>query len=346
LLIAETMLLAGLVYAAAAAQPKTSADKIFQVLGFSEEEREGLQRGEIVSHDVKELSDKELAITMAVLVPASLADLLDFARSGKELEINRDILSHGLLGDGEIDASAFQDAGFTASEAHEVRNLFEVEPGSKFNLSQPELRRFAELRKRFLAKGCDQDPGCASAIVSTLREVLRDRLKGYREHGLSGIEPYAREAGKAANPAAELRSATKATQFLAREYPQIFEAFLNYPKGDQSGIENRFLWLKQKVQDRPTFILAHRVLCVRDEMAFAAERQFYVGQSYNSLQILYGLVPTAGKTLVFYLNRTSTDQVAGFPTGTRHSLGRKIMEKEIRRLLEEVLASLGSRPKR
>ena len=76
------------------------------------------------------------------------------------------------------------------------------------------------------------------------------------------------------------------------------------------------------------------------------ERQFYVGQSYNSLQILYGLVPTAGKTIVFYLNRTSTDQVAGFPTGTRHSLGRKIMEKEVRRPLEEVLASLGSRPKR
>jgi len=88
--------------------------------------------------------------------------------------------------------------------------------------------------------------------------------------------------------------------------------------------------------------LAHRVLCVRDGMAFAAERQIYVGQSYNSLQILYGLVPADGKTLVFYLNRTSTDQVAGFMTGTRHSMGRKIMEKEVRKHFEDVLASLGS----
>ncbi|PYQ10125.1 MAG: hypothetical protein DMH00_11785 [Acidobacteria bacterium] len=55
-----------------------------------------------------------------------------------------------------------------------------------------------------------------------------------------------------------------------------------------------------------------------------------------------GLVPADGKTLVFYLNRTSTDQVAGFMTGTRHSMGRKIMEKEVRKHFEDVLASLGS----
>jgi hypothetical protein len=349
MLMTCTLWLASLVAAAAPAPPPTSADKLCQALGFTAREREGLQRGEIVAHEVKELSDKELAITMAMLVPASLTDLLDFARSGRELAIHRDILAHRVLGDGtagDFDAKAFQDIGFTASELGEVRDLFEVEPGSRFNLSQEDLQRFADLRKRFKAKHCDQDPACTDAVVSILRAVLLDRLNGYRERGLSGIEPYSREAGKSSNPAEELRNATKAAQFLAHEYPQIFDAFLNYPKGDQSDIESQFLWLKQRIQDRPTFILAHRVLCERDGMAFAAERQFYVGQSYNSLQILYGLVPTEGKTLVFYLNRTSTDQVAGFPTGTRHSMGRKIMEKEVRKHFEEILADLENQPKR
>jgi hypothetical protein len=329
--------------------PVTPSDKIFQSLGFTAEEREELRRGEIVSHAVKELSDKELAITMAVMVPAPVEDLLKYARSGKELEINRDILSYGVLGAGaagDADATALQGAGFTPSEMGEVRALFEAEPGSKFNLSQAEAQRFADLRKRFPARDCEKHPQCVDDVVLNLRSILRDRLTAYRAHGLSGIQPYARGEGRESNPAEELRNATNAARFLAREYPQIFDAFLRYPSGDQSGIESRFMWLKQRIQDRPTFILAHRVLCVRDGVAFAAERQFYVGQSYNSLQILYGLVPAEGKTLVVYLNRTSTDQVAGFLSGTRHSMGRKIMEKEVRKHFEAVLASLPSRPSR
>ena len=346
MLIIPSILLASLVSAAAPVQPAPSADKLCQALGFTAEERERLLRGEIVTHAVQELSDKELAVTMAMLVPAPLANLLEFARSGKELEINRDILAHAVLGEGGAGADDdrnFQDAGFTPSEASEVLDLLEVRPGNKFNLSQAEVQRFAELRRKFPPKECKKDPACADAVVSTLRSVLRERLQAYRERGLAGIEPYAREGGKLSNPAEELRTATSAAQILHQEYPQLFDAFLNYPKGDQTGIENRFLWLKQRIQDRPTFILAHRALCVRDGMAFAAERQFYVGQSYNSLQILYGLFPTGGKTLVFYLNRTSTDQVAGVMTGTRHSMGRKIMEKEVRKHFEEVLASLENR---
>src|SRR5213594_3330456 len=217
------MLLASALSADAPAQPAPSADRLFRYLGFTAAEQEGLRRGEIVSHAVKELSDKELAITMAMLVPASLPQLLDFARSGKEIEINRDILSHGTLSAGaagDVDTVAFRDAVFAPSESDEVRDLFEVEPGPRFNLSQPETQRFADLRKRFPMKGCEKDPACTDAVVSSLRDLLKDRLRAYRERGLSGIEPYLREGGKRSDPAAELRNATNAAQFLAREYPQ------------------------------------------------------------------------------------------------------------------------------
>lgn len=340
------LLIAGLTLAAAPAEPATPSDRIIQSLGFTPEEQDDLMQGRIVSHKVKELSDKELAITMAVLVPAPLADLLDFARSGKVLEMDRDILAHGTLAadaSGDAETTVFQGVGFTPSEAGEVRALLEFEPGSRFNLSRSESQRFADLGRTFQAKGCEKDPRCADAVATTLRGALRARLEAYRERGLAGIEPYVRGDGRHADPADELRNATNAAQFVAREYPRIFDAFLNYPKGDQSGMENQFLWLKQTVQDRPTFILAHRVLCVRDGMAFAAERQFYVGHSYNSLQILYGFLPTQGKTLVVYLNRTSTDQVAGFMSGTRHDVGRKMMEKGVREEFEEVLTSLENR---
>ncbi len=325
----------------APADTAATAEKLFQSLGFTAEEQEQLRQGEIVSHAFPELSDKELSITMAVLAPVPMSSLLDFARSGKGLEINRDILLHGDLGDGTADEKALQNAGFTKAQASEINDLFQVEPGSKFNLSAAEMGRFTELRKRFTKKACGTDPACSAAVTSEFRGVLRDRIQAYRQRGLSGVEPYAREGGKTASPAEELRKAANAAQILAKQFPAVFDAYVNYPKGDQSGIENKFLWLQQNIQDRPTFILSHRMLQVHEGIALAAERQFYVGQSYNSLQIFYGLLPQGGKTLVFYLNRTSTDQVAGFMSGTRHGVGRKIMEKEVQKWFEQVLASLG-----
>lgn len=322
---------------------ETTADRLFRDLGFTAQEREQLRRGEIVSHGVKELSDKELAITVAVLVPRPLEELLEFARSGREFEINRDILSHGSLdataagGDGP---DPLRNVTFSHAEAEEIRGLLEAGPGSRFNLSAAELARLADLRGRFQPKGCGQDPACVGAVAAEFRDLMRDRLRSYRERGLDGIAPYARPGGGSSNPAEELRRATESARILAERYPAVFDAFLNYPRGDQTGIENHFLWIKQVVQDRPTLILAHRVLCIRDGMAFAAERQFYVGQSYNSLQILYGLIPSGAQTLVFYVNRTSTDQVAGFMTSTRHGMGRRIMEQEIRRHFEQLRAGL------
>jgi hypothetical protein len=332
-------LLAGLA-AVGAAPPAANSEKIFQALSFTAQEQARLRQGEIVSHGVQELSDKELAITMAVLVPAPLTDLIAFARSEKELEINREILAHGVLAD-DAGPASLKEVRFAPSESSEIRGLYEAGPGSRFNLSASEVQRFADLRRQLPEKSCEKSSRCAEAVMAAYQEILWDRLKAYRERGLGRIDPYVRENGRKSDPAQELLKATNAAQFLAREYPRIFDAFLRYPGGDQSGIESRFLWIKQKVQDRPTFILAHRILYAGDEVAFMAERQFYVGQSYNSLQILSGLLPMEGKTLVVYLNRTSTDQVAGFMSDTRHGMGRRIMEKEIRRHFEEVLAAAG-----
>lgn len=339
--IARTVLVAGLLAAAApvpAQQPNLTAEEVFARLGFTAAEQEKLRAGDIVAHAFEELSDKELAITMAVLVPASLSDLLDLARSGDGLGINRDVLAfQTITGD-----DSFRAIGFDDAEGSEIRKLLQARPESDFNLSADEVERFKALRERFPGDGCDRDSACRSAVNDEYRSVLQGRFHAYQERGLAGIAPYAREGGKTADPAAELRGAAEALQLVAAKFPGAFEAFSRYPAGDQSLLENHFLWIKQKVQDRPTFILAHRALLVRDGIALAVERQFFVGQSYNSLQVGYGLIPQGDRTLVFYLNRTSTDQVAGFMQGTRHSMGRKIMEKEVRKHFRDVLAHLAS----
>jgi hypothetical protein len=144
-----------------------TADEIFQTLGYSAAERERLQRGEIVSHAVGELSDEELALTMAVIAPAPLERLLDLATSDQIIRANRDIIAFGRLK--SSDEASFASVGFDASEGAEVRALIEAAPGSKLNLGDGEIARFAELRRRFPAVPCDRDPACTAAVTQEYR---------------------------------------------------------------------------------------------------------------------------------------------------------------------------------
>ena len=320
-------------------KPVISKEEVFDLLRFDTAQREKVLGGEIVSREFEELSDKELAVTMAILLPLPMDKLVDTLRSGKLLEHDRELLGFGTVHDDPTDED-FRGMEFTAEESGETRALLGAEPGSKFNLGAEEHARFAELRKRFSAEKCGPGTECARAAMSEYRSALKERVAAYRARGLGGIPPYAREGGKTSDPGQELRTATKAMKVLSERLPEVFRAFAEYPKGDQRLFEHKFVWLKQSVQDRPTFALSHRCLHVEPALAFLAERQFYVGQSYNSLQVVAGAFPMGDKTLLFYLNRTSTDQVAGFMSGTRHSVGRKMMAKELRSYFETLRASL------
>ena len=313
---------------------KVTADQVF-ALGFEPGQKGAFEKGEVISSGFKELSDKELALIMAVMVPAPLDKVVEFSRSGESMNVNKDILAHGTLQGDDIQ-------GFLAGAKHEgaeIDKLLAVKPGSDFNLSAAEMDRFAALRKKF-SKGCSKDATCSKAVADEYRSVLEGRLKAYQAGGLAAIEGYTR-GSKSAQPSEELKKAAESLALTKQAYPELYNAIVNYPKGDQSNLESSFMWLKQNVQDRPTFILSHRMLYQDAELVFRVERQFYVGQSYNSLQIVVGLFPAGDKTTMFYLNRTSTDQVAGFMSGTRHSIGRKMMEKEVRKLFDDALTAVG-----
>ncbi len=48
------------------------------------------------------------------------------------------------------------------------------------------------------------------------------------------------------------------------------------------------------------------------------------------------LIPVEKGTLVVYLNRTSTDQVAGFGSSTKRALGSKIMTSRLEDLFHKL----------
>jgi hypothetical protein len=82
-----------------------------------------------------------------------------------------------------------------------------------------------------------------------------------------------------------------------------------------------------------------------NDYAVSVFREFYVGHNYNSLQLVLVTFPVKEGTFVFYSNRTSSDQVAGFGGGMKRKIGGKMLQQEVIRLFgtyREALENGGS----
>src|SRR5262245_41928838 len=79
--------------AAAPAATRSAAvtkEEIFDILHFNDDERTRIFKGEIVTRDVEELSDKELSVSLAMIVPVQMDALIAWVRSGRILETDRE----------------------------------------------------------------------------------------------------------------------------------------------------------------------------------------------------------------------------------------------------------------
>ena len=219
-----------------------------------------------------------------------------------------------------------------------------AEPGERFNLSAAEIDSFKPLREKL----ADADKAAqAEAVSRHYQEILLGRWQAYRNRGLAGVAPYAHPEGiPAAEPAAELRAAAVGDQTLARYYPGLNQAWLEYPAGLPAGVAEQFFWLNRTVEGRPTAILGHRLVQSAADGAVIAIRHYYVGHSYNSINLVIGCLPHRDGTLVFYSQRTSTDQVAGMASGLKHAIGRGQMKNQMVGRLESLRKAVkdGGRP--
>jgi hypothetical protein len=70
-------------------------------------------------------------------------------------------------------------------------------------------------------------------------------------------------------------------------------------------------------------------------------RTFYAGHSFNASLSGAGVLTVQTGNAVFYTNRTSSDQVAGFMQGMRHEMGRGMMRDALVESFEAIRAELG-----
>jgi len=349
--LAAALALAGLPGASATGAAESPAreptaaeilEELMQYLGFDASHREALLAGEILYTGMPDLEVLPQAIAVAgvmLLVQRPLDEVVDAYLKEEMFHASDEIISFGRFSkedlDGEDAAASFSRLRFAQEEKAEIKKLLRVAPGTVYNLSETEMARFDGLDAKA--------PGHADKVTRAYRTVLLGRGRDYLDLGVAGIAPYARKGGKLASPRDELTVAVESARFLKEHFPDFHAALREFPEHRASLTESRCYWLKKEVDKRPVFILAHQLLSVRDNMALGAEREYYVGHTYNSMLMLIGVLPFEGGTLVFSANRVFTEKVTGFGSGLRKKLGRKVVGEKMARRFETVRTALERR---
>jgi hypothetical protein len=325
------VLVLGLTRADAQTQAVPTPDEVAQALGFTDAEIAQIKGGQIITKDLKEGSDKELAGVVGAFFTQPIADLTGLALDGKLMDSDPTILAHQVWKPDASADEAFTGIALVPNESSEAQFFLQSSAGGRLNLSAEEIDQFRKLKS--------PSGQAVNAVSAQLQAMLKARYQAYQQMGLAGIAPYARGGRNTASPSTELALAIHES-LPGERVPGLRQALLNYPADPLPAMEHRFLWYKQTVENRPTFILADRSSLRAADAAVLTEEQFYVSHSYNSNFIIGGCFTVQGGTLVFYMNRTFTDLVAGFGSSLKHGIGRGQMLSAVAANLQRIRTQL------
>ncbi|MGH0034134.1 MAG: hypothetical protein ACQGVK_03815 [Myxococcota bacterium] len=300
---------------------------ILDSIGFTKQEIADARAGKIIRRSLDATNERELVAAMAFLVREAPDALMARTKQGLLTEIDPNTLAWGTI-EGKATEASFSELSLRPDPEKRAKRYAEAEPGDDLNLSREEIAAFAKL-------GADAAPADIEAAV---RRALAARVEAYRASGLAGIAPYARSKREERSVAAELRSATQALDRLEQRIPSVAKFFLEYPQGRPEGTEELYLWSQIEAHGVPTILLTHSVAVPEGDAWVAMQRQYYVSEGYNCEEAVAVFLPVENGTAVVYVNRTSTDQVAGFGGGAKRSIGSRMLASQLEGLFHSVQA--------
>jgi hypothetical protein len=315
-------------------------EELLQELQLSDSDRQSVREGNIVTWTATEGSDRELALGMVLLVKTKAENLTDLFREAATFMNIKVITAFGKIGN-EGTLADFAGVTLAPNGEKEARRYLEVKPGEDLNLDAKEMAAF-----RALNSASKDGAVPIQKVEALIREGLLARYQAYHTKGFAGVAPYARKSGPHLLASDELSIATKQSRLLAKYLPSVYEVLIKYPattlkQGEK--FEEQFSWINSEVSDRPTYTLSHRMLFQVGEAYVFVDRHYYASHEYNCLQQGAAALPTGDGTVVVYLSRVSTEQVAGFGSSMKHSAARALMTPYFKDLLE-VLRAKAEKP--
>jgi len=312
----------------AAMQPVYAAFTLEQVLNkpyFDASDIANVRKGGFGVAKIHEVSDREIAVVIACLVKGTREEALA-PFLGESLPVDKKLLQDQQRIRADLHEKSFAAISLGSGDRDEVQHYLDAKPGVGLNLSSEEIAAFQAL------KGTD-DPGQVEAV---LEDILRARYMSYRTKGLAGAPPYAREQGDHVSPGEELRKTEENMQGLHELYPEFHSAWLSYPRSLPTDIVgDDFFWVKLNIDERPAFILSHRLVASNQDMHLVGIRDYYISHFFDVSQraaVVTGL--ESGDNILIYIERAWVDYWSGFASLSK-KIGHKVMKQQMEHLLED-----------
>jgi hypothetical protein len=121
---------------------------------------------------------------------------------------------------------------------------------------------------------------------------------------------------------------------MERFVPDFYEDLRQYPKVTDRA--QQYLLVRENWENRPLYSLVHRMADISEQYAFIMHREYFVGHSYDAMQVTFLFVPYKGGTLIGLATDVITDKAAGFGISYRHKVGRKKIHSAAERRLIDV----------
>ena len=333
-------------------------DDLLRDLKFTGDDWQKAKRGKIIEKSYSEGSDRELSLGFTLLVKGKPEDVARMYRGAQDLKMIKVITAHVQV-PGEGTLADFEKAVLQPNPEKEADRYLDAEPGDTLNLDEKEIAAFQALKSPNEGKAVP-----VKEVEQLIRQNLLARHQAYRAKGLAGLVPYQRSKDTRLSARDELLLATKQSVGLKKYVPTLYDVLANYPaakarleqgepakskdkkaakgrkepkdKEEQRRFEESFHWFNVDIFGRPTFVLEHRLSMFVDYAFIAVERQYYASHDYNSMQQIVAAIPTKDGTLLLYIGRVSTDQVAGLTSDAMHPVARAIAAPYIKDMFEAV----------
>jgi hypothetical protein len=292
---------------------------------FDASDIEAVRKGGFGVAKIHEASDREIAVVIACLVKGAREEALA-PFLGDALPVDEKLLEDQQLINTRSPEASFDGISLGSNDPDEIRHYLDARPGVGLNLSADEIAALQAL------KGTPEP----ARVEALLEDMLHARYVAYRNNGLAGALPYAREKGEEVSPGEELRKTEENMQGLHEMYPDFHNAWLSYPRHLPEDIVGEdFFWVKLNIDERPAFVLSHRLAARNDDMHLVGIRDYYVSHFFDvSQRVAVVTRLDSGKDLLIYIERAWVDYWSGFASLSK-KIGHKVMKQQMEHLLEE-----------
>jgi hypothetical protein len=297
--------------------------------GFAESDIQRALRGDIVVHGL-DADDATIGVAAAALVAVPPAFFIEQVRRIEWFKKSPEVLEIGRLG-AAPSVREFARLSLDKGEVEEARRCGKGDCGLK--LDDPGIDRL-----RALPSNGD--------VADTFRGHLTQYVSNYLLQGNSALITY-HDHPRPATLLAELEKILQASPFIAREWPDVYNALAQFSGTLPDGLDGFTYWSKEKVGPRASVSLTHVIIRPPNSgVAVIASKQIYASHYVTAslgFTVLVDQGSAAGpRTLLVYMNRTRVDLLGGLLGGVKRPLVRSRAKAGAERMLVSLRTRLES----